>query len=133
MGKIVPVGGKIEAFETPYEAVLRETEEETGIKLASAKFCGTLTETSPTDYNWMSFIYTAEIDFIDPPYCDEGKLMWINESELHQYNIPATDEFIFNYVSLNKIFAFSAEYNAEMGLFKMKEEISNFLVLGSHS
>ena len=62
-GKFVPVGGKIDPYESPIQAVIRETKEETGITISSPKFCGVLAETSPVNYNWVSFIYCVEIYF----------------------------------------------------------------------
>ena len=43
-----PVGGKLDPFETPKNAALRETREETGIIVPDMRFCGVVTETSPT-------------------------------------------------------------------------------------
>ena len=65
-GMYVPVGGKLDPFESAYEAVLRETLEETGIQLESAKYCGTLTETSPlkTIQRVMLFLIFVSILFI---------------------------------------------------------------------
>ena len=52
-GMYVPVGGKLDPFESAYKAVLRETKEETGITLKNAKFCGTLIESSPVKCNML--------------------------------------------------------------------------------
>jgi 8-oxo-dGTP diphosphatase len=123
-GKFVPVGGKIEPFETPYEAVMRETFEETGIKLSSARLCGVLTETSPTDYNWVSFIYFSEIEEIPAPYYDEGDLIWVDLTELSTLETPPTDWHIYQYVAHGVPFAFSAIYN-DMGIMtEMTDELT---------
>ena len=37
-GKFVPVGGKIDPYESPMQAVIRETMEETGISISAPKF-----------------------------------------------------------------------------------------------
>ena len=63
-GKYLPVGGKLDPYETPLNCAIRETFEETGIRIENPKFCGTLIESSPTDYNWICYIYLAEIEFI---------------------------------------------------------------------
>lgn len=124
-GMYVPVGGKVEPFENQYDTCLRETEEETGIKLEAAKFCGTLIETSPTKYNWMCFIYSAHIDYCPPPYCDEGILEWIPTSQLLQVPTPPTDFAIYEYILANKPFAFSADYDKDLQLLRLVEEIEN--------
>ena len=40
--------------------------EETGLVVPYRKYCGTLVETLPADYNWISFIYLAETELIPP-------------------------------------------------------------------
>lgn len=46
-----PVGGKLDSFENPLNAGIREAFEETGKRVETMKFYGILTETSPTPYN----------------------------------------------------------------------------------
>ena len=54
-GLYTPVGGKINPFESPVQAAIRETHEETGISLKNPQYRGTLVETSPVEYNWICF------------------------------------------------------------------------------
>ena len=122
-GMYVPVGGKLEPFENQIDACLRETFEETGIQLSSAKFCGTLIETSPTKYNWISYIYLAQIEEQAPPYCDEGVLEWINIKDLLSVATPPTDLAIYKYILEKKPFAFSADYDADLKMIRLIEEI----------
>lgn len=122
-GMYVPVGGKLDPFESPYKAAIRETHEEAGILLEKAKFCGTLIESSPTKYNWMCYIYIAEIDFMPPPPCNEGELEWIPIDHLLQVPTPPTDWMIYKYVLENKPFAFSAQYDEGLNMLFMDEEI----------
>jgi 8-oxo-dGTP diphosphatase len=61
--KYIPIAGKLEPFETPIEAAKREVKEECGVDLANLKFCWVMVETSAVDFNWINFIYTAEVDF----------------------------------------------------------------------
>ena len=122
-GMYVPVGGKLEAFETPLRAAIRETFEETGIKINAPRFCGTLIESSPTAYNWMCYIYIAEIEDRPPPFCNEGILEWIAIDDLLKVPTPPTDWLIYKYVLEHKTFAFSAEYDKDLNLLRMVEEI----------
>ena len=127
-GKYVPVGGKLEPHENPYQAVLRETLEETGIKLETAKFCGLLTETSPVKYNWICYVYLAEIPYQPAPYCDEGTLEWIAIDDLLKVPTPATDWWIYKYVLANKPFVFNAEFDADLNMLWMMDDLEGKMV-----
>lgn len=127
-GKYLPVGGKLEPFEDPYTAALRETEEETGIRLSSLTFSGILIETSPSSYNWQSSIYVADIDYQEPPVCDEGTLEWIRFQDVFNIPTPETDRHVYLHIMQNKPFVFNAIYNEQMTLIQMKEEIEGIMV-----
>lgn len=124
-----PVGGKIDPFENPLNGAIRETFEETGIKVQTMKYCGLLTETSPTKYNWVNFVYITEIDFIDPPTCNEGTLTWIAFDELLNVPTPKTDWHIYKYILDGKPFALNAEYDEQLNLLSMTEEIENIKII----
>lgn len=127
-GKFVPPGGKIDPFETPADAVVREIYEETGLRIPDPKFCGMLTETSPGDYNWVSFIYAAEVHMAEPPPCDEGEFHWIHKGELEDLETPPTDWFIYQYVAACKPFVFSAEYDDNLTMWRMADELEGITV-----
>ncbi|PRB82359.1 NUDIX hydrolase [Chryseobacterium culicis] len=121
----VPVGGKIDPFENPDDAVVREVMEETGIHITSKQFCGILTETSPVKYNWISYVYVSDIEFVDAPYCNEGELEWIEAENLADIPTPLTDLYIYDYVSKGEVFAFNAIYDSELNLISLWEQYSN--------
>jgi 8-oxo-dGTP diphosphatase len=124
-GKFTPIGGKLDPFESPYAAVIRETREETGILVTDIRYCGIMVETSPTNYNWICFTYLSEIDFLDPPECSEGELVWINYAELLKVPTPATDWHIYKYITDRKNFMFNVEYDDQLNIVSIKEEIEN--------
>ncbi len=128
-GVFAPVGGSVEPFETPEQAAIRETYEESGIQLKSVEFCGILSETSPLDYNWVSFIYTAEIDHIEPSPCDEGILMWVNKTDAPTLEIPPTDPAIYRYISEEIPFILNAVYDQNMKLISMDEIMSGVKIV----
>lgn len=130
VGHYLPVGGKLEPFEDPRRAALRELEEESGIVLESLRFGGILTETSPLDYNWQSYIYWAEIPYMPAPECPEGTLEWISFGLLGQVPTPPTDMLVYQYLCMEKPFVFDAIYNASMELVRMFEEIEGKTVWG---
>jgi 8-oxo-dGTP diphosphatase len=107
----------------PASATIRETFEETGLKIGSPTFCGVLVETSPTNYNWICFVYLAEINYVVPPVCNEGELEWIAYSELLDVPTPQTDWYIYKYLIEQKPFMFNARYDDQLRLRSMQEEI----------
>jgi 8-oxo-dGTP diphosphatase len=107
-GKFVPVGGKIDPFESPKEAVIREVFEETGIDIVEPKLFGTLVE-----------IYTKEIDMVPNMTSDEGILDWVHISALESIDTPATDLKIFQYIRKGRIFAFEAKFDEHMNMVEM--------------
>ncbi|CAN1568746.1 MutT NTP pyrophosphohydrolases including oxidative damage repair enzymes [Spirosomataceae bacterium] len=120
-----PLGGKIDPFETPLDAAKRETWEESGIVVEDMDFCGILTETSPTKYNWTSYVYMAEIDYQEAPECNEGTLKWIKADEILNIPTPKTDWHIYEYALKNQKFIFDAVYDINLNLLKMSELIEN--------
>ena len=125
VGKYVPVGGKLEPFESPDHAAIRETFEETGIRIApeQLKYGGILIETAPIDYNWQSNIYIADVPFQPAPPCDEGELEWIHFQDIPKIPTPATDWHIYQYLMREQAFAINAIFDADLQLLSMTEEI----------
>jgi len=120
-----PIGGKIDPYEDPYAAALRETWEETGIRVPAMQYCGVLIESSPTKYNWISFVYVADIDLLPPPDCNEGTLEWIDFENVLNIPTPQTDWYIYKFLLEKKPFALNALYTADLALVEMKEMIAN--------
>jgi 8-oxo-dGTP diphosphatase len=117
--KYVPIGGKIDPYESPKDAIVREVLEESGYEITDPKLFGTLAETSPVDYNWISYIYTAEVNMVPNMVCDEGILEWIHISQLESIPTPPTDLKIFQYIREGRIFAFEAKYDAALNMVEM--------------
>ena len=123
-GMYTPVGGKLDPFESPLDAAFRETREETGIIVDAFKYCGVLVESSPSEYNWTSFVYVAEVAWIPAPLCNEGDLQWISFANVLNVPTPKTDWFIYNYILTGKPFAFHAVFDESINLLMMTEEIA---------
>ena len=132
-GLFTPVGGKLDPFESPLQSAIRETHEETGIKVDQMKYCGMLTESSPTKYNWVGYVYLAEIDFVPPPPCNEGELHWISFEEVLNVPTPKTDWYLYQYILQNKPFAFHAAFDEQLQLLELHEEIEDKLVYSIQS
>lgn len=129
-GMYVPVGGKVEPYERPIEAAIRETEEEARVRLRRAQliYGGVLTETSPVKYNWLCFIFMADIKRVPPPPCDEGTLHWVPRNGLLDLPTPPTDWQIYEYLLHGQPFALDALYDEQLNLLEMREEISGTIV-----
>lgn len=128
-GVFAPVGGSVEPHETPEQAAIREAYEEADIKVSEVSFCGILAETSPIDYNWISFIYTVEIPYQVPGNCDEGQLMWIDQDIAPTLHIPPTDPAIYRYMRQGESFVLNAIYNADMQLISMKNNLTGEIIV----
>ena len=87
-GKWNGLGGKFDKGETPEECVIREVEEETGLKIKIPHLHGLLTFPMFDGIDdWYVFVYTAnefEGKLIDS---NEGNLEWIPDNELTNLNL----------------------------------------------
>lgn len=122
-GRWVPIGGKIEPFESPTQAAIREIYEEAGIKVDILKMVGVLCETSPIDYNWTSFVFISEVPYFDLPECDEGTLKWISLENISNFDTPPTTLPIFEAILNNKYFVCEAIYNESLNLLSLIDHI----------
>lgn len=122
-GRYVPIGGKIEPFESPTQAAVREIYEEAGINVMEINMVGVLCETSPIDYNWTSFVFISEVPYFDLPECDEGTLKWISLENISNFETPPTTLPIFEAILNNKYFVFEAIYNESLNLLSLIEHI----------
>lgn len=81
--KWIGIGGKFEAFESPYDCVLREAKEETGLTLTSLRYRGIVTFVSDqmpvAEY---MHLFTADAFIGEMISCDEGDLEWIPIEDL---------------------------------------------------
>ncbi|MCK9224420.1 MAG: 8-oxo-dGTP diphosphatase [Candidatus Muirbacterium halophilum] len=122
-GKWVAPGGHIEHNETPYEALLREIKEETGLNVlkASLKIMLTFPEDGTTPFGelWYGFVYLIEEFNGELIKCNEGELSWIELDNI--YNLPMWEG--------DKIFT---PYVFKKGIYDIKLVYSN-LELIDHS
>lgn len=132
-GRYVPIGGKLEPYERPIDAAIRETYEEAGLRVGKAQlqYAGVLAESSPTNYNWLCFIYVVDISRIPPPPCDEGSLEWIPFHDIPGIPTPPTDWQIYHYLLQGQPFALDAVYDENLTMLEMREEISGEVVWGA--
>ncbi len=87
-GKWIGVGGHLETGETPEECAIRETFEETGLKIHSLVFRGTVDFYNDGDFDdERIYIYTSEDFEGELKDCNEGELAWIPEDQVLSLNL----------------------------------------------
>lgn len=124
VGMYTPVGGKLDPHETPHAAAVRELHEETGLRVESLRFAGLMTETSPVAYNWILYIYAAQVVAFAPPPCDEGELRWVPYDDIPTVPTPETDRFIYAQIARGQPFVFNAEFDADITLLRLDDELT---------
>lgn len=86
-GKWIGVGGKCEKGESPEECVIRETIEETGIKLEKLKMRGVMTFASAGWEDEYIFVFTSDEFSGTMSDCNEGELRWIDKDKIMDLNL----------------------------------------------
>lgn len=112
--KWIGIGGKFEDKESPEECNKRETLEETGLTLNSARYCGIVTFVSdkyPTEY---MHIFHSKDFFGNLKECDEGELCWVDKNALYSLPIWQGDKIFLRLIEQERpFFSLKLEYNGE--------------------
>ena len=96
--KWIGVGGHFEEGESPEECLIRETYEETGLRLTSFRYRGIVTfsqENYGTEY---MFLYTADGFEGTPGNCDEGVLEWVPKEKIGSLNLWQGDRIFLKFL-----------------------------------
>ena len=102
-GKWLGVGGHVEEGETPYQAIVRETKEETGLDLKSAEYRAIINFVND-DYVEIIYQYTSS-DFTGEVIdCNEGELRWIDKSEVLTLPMWEGDKYFLDPLIKNEPF-----------------------------
>ena len=128
-GMYLPIGGKLEPYETPEQAAKREVKEETGFDIETLEFKGMIIENSKINYNWVHFVYLSEVPYFDPKETDEGYLEWVYKDDVESLPTPEIDKEVYKYVVNNQKFIFNDEYDDELNLIYAKEELSGKVIV----
>ena len=87
------LGGKAEQGESPIDCVKREVKEEAGIDIEPI-WKGVATFSNPNERDWEAHVFVAEGFKGQLAESDEGKICWVNESELLNLDMPQADKKI---------------------------------------
>ena len=85
-GKWMGIGGHFEEGESPYDCVVREVKEETGIELLAPQYRGIVTFNSDEYESEQMHLFTCSDFCGELADCNEGELHWIDKKEI--YNLP---------------------------------------------
>ena len=110
--KWIGIGGKIEECESPEDCVLREVKEETGLTLASYKYCGLVTFVSDNNFTeYMHLFYSDDFSgsLIE---CEEGDLQWVKKDKMNDLPHWKGDEIFLDLIE-KKVPFFSLKLNYE--------------------
>ncbi|MEM9158312.1 MAG: NUDIX hydrolase [Verrucomicrobiota bacterium] len=97
LGLYSPIGGKLEmpTGESPFECAIRETREETGLKIETSDlhlFCMAAEKAYEGDGHWLMFLFTCKKPILKlPSDMDEGQFGFFTREEIDTLPIPETD------------------------------------------
>lgn len=99
-------GGKLERWEQPREAIVREVREETGLTIREPRLRLIASETGGEHYNWLVFFFTAQPEtkgvakdlWAGPRCMREGVLDWLPVRSLSGAKIPGVERLLLPYV-----------------------------------
>jgi len=91
-GKWLGVGGHFEGGESPFDCVLREAREETGLSLIKPKYRGLVTFVSDRYETEHMHLFTCSEYLGSPCSCSEGELCWVEKSDIDSLPIWEGDK-----------------------------------------
>lgn len=112
--KWVGIGGKFEDKESPEDANLRETLEETGLTLKNAEYRGIVTFVSDKwETEYMHIFYADKFEGTVKE-CDEGELCWVNKKDIFSLPIWEGDKIFLRLLDeKTPFFSLKLEYMGE--------------------
>ncbi len=105
--KWIGVGGHFLENESPEECLLREVQEETGLRLLSWRLRGVITFMTDVYQTEYMFLYTADSfagELVEADACTEGRLEWVEKSRLHTLPLWEGDKIFFDLLERDEAF-----------------------------
>lgn len=112
--KWIGIGGKFLDGESPEECLLRETLEETGLRLSSWRYRGIVTFVSDRWETEYMHLFTADAWEGELQECDEGELAWVEKSAVEKLPIWEGDKLFLRLLAENApFFSLKLRYEGE--------------------
>ena len=102
--KWIGIGGKFEPDESPYECLLREAKEETGLTLTSWRYRGIVTFVNTVCESEYMHLFTADDYEGEIKQCDEGVLEWIDRKRLYDLTLWEGDRIFLKLLETDEPF-----------------------------
>jgi 8-oxo-dGTP diphosphatase len=102
-GKYIGVGGHFEENESPFDCIVREAKEETGLDIVP-KYRGVVTFVSNVYETQQMHLFTCDEYSGEIAMCNEGELKWIKKSELNKIPLWEGDKIFLDLLSKNAPF-----------------------------
>jgi len=96
-------GGHVEDNETLEEAVIREIKEETGLIIKNPKLCAIKERPRGEKLRYLGLLYKCNEFEGELKSSDEGKVFWINRSDLSNYQLSQDLEELLALIENAKI------------------------------
>ena len=103
-GKWMGIGGHFEEGESPYDCVIREVCEETGLTLLEPQYRAVVTFESDEYESEQMHLFTCQSFTGEIGACDEGDLHWIEKSKIGELNMWNGDIVFLNLLETQKDF-----------------------------
>ena len=118
-GKWMGIGGHFEEGESPYDCVVREAMEETGLTLISPQYRAIVTFNSDKYETEQMHLFTCKDFTGNLVESDEGSLKWIDKEKLSDLNMWSGDIIFLKLLETEKsFFSLKLTYKGEGILFK---------------
>ena len=113
-GKWMGIGGHFEEGESPYDCVVREVKEETGIELLAPQYRGVVTFNSDEYESEQMHLFTCSDFCGELTDCNEGELHWIDKKDVPRLNMWNGDLVFLDMLDTTKsFFSLKLTYSGE--------------------
>lgn len=113
-GKWLGIGGHLEENESPFDCVIREVREETGLTLLNPKYRGIITFVSDKYETEQMHLFTCTEFTGELGYCSEGDLYFVEKSRLGELPMWEGDFLFLELLDTREdFFSMKVEYKGD--------------------